>query len=94
MITSKIIYFSLLSVSWISAVSAVLDVQQRGIIDLFRQRLQDGDHLADAYDTTDPAVLDAYYWERIRYSNLSILNNLKWDMGPISCPSILSTINM
>jgi hypothetical protein len=65
MIASKIVYFNLLSISWMSAVSAVLDVQQRGIIDLFRQRLQDGDHLADAYDATDPAALDAYCWERI-----------------------------
>jgi hypothetical protein len=129
----------LFSVSWTSAVSVVLDVQQRGIIDLFRQRLQGGNHLANAYDTTNLVALDAYYLEwidslmnhvdnylnhmdanvdyvkhapsdpdlafnstldelsnfvyLIRYSNLSILNNLKRDLGPISAAFILVIIN-
>jgi hypothetical protein len=52
MLASTIVYFSLLSASWMSGVSAVLDQPHRAIVDTFLDRIRAGQSLAVAYSNT------------------------------------------
>jgi hypothetical protein len=70
MFGSTIVYFSLLSASWMSTVSAVLDGPQTVIINEFHDRLRGGQHLDDAVYYTQEEALDAYCEWKIK-----ILNN-------------------
>jgi hypothetical protein len=65
MVASKFIYLSLLSVFRISAVSAVLTLEQSAIIHQFQYMLQDGFRFGDLCDATNPDAMREFISDEI-----------------------------
>jgi hypothetical protein len=65
MIATNIVYFSLVSAPWMSAVSVTLTRTQRQYIARFERRTNSDDNWTEAHDAIGRMTLDDYFTERV-----------------------------
>jgi hypothetical protein len=102
MIATTIVHFSLLSGSWISAVSAVQDPEQQSRIDRFLDSIENESDWTVAYVSLGPDILDTYFVDRVEnlktsvdmyLDNMNVNFNYRVQFAPLPGPGLNVVLN-